>query len=115
MKEMKMGKMRFLEEGRENGDYLASFMRMTWFYVAIWKMIKDKGEMYWRRGLKINAYKSMVLGREERLGCEVLVNGMQLEHVSEFKYLGCVLDKFGTNQAKCWRSVVSGRKSCICH
>ena len=40
--------------------------------------------------LKVNADKSkvMVLGDEERLECEVLVHGTQLEHVSEFKYLG---------------------------
>ena len=30
----------------------------------------------------------MVLGREEGLECEACVEGMRLEHVSEFKYLG---------------------------
>ena len=41
---------------------------------------------------------------------EVLANGMQLEHVSEFKYLGCVLDELGTNEAEHRRKVVSGEK-----
>ena len=31
--------------------------------------------------------------------CEVSVDGVQLEHVSEFKYLGCVLDESGTDEA----------------
>ena len=29
----------------------------------------------------------------KRLECEVYVDGIRLEHVSEFKYLGCVLDE----------------------
>ena len=37
----------------------------------------------------------MVLNREEGLMCEVHVDGIHLEHVSEFKYLGCVLDESG--------------------
>ena len=42
-----------------------------------------------RRVLKINADKSkvMVLNRKEGLECEIRVDGMQLEHMSEFKYL----------------------------
>ena len=52
-----------------------------------------------RRGLNVNASKSkvMVLNEEEGLECEVHVNGIRLEHVSEFKYLGCVLDKSVTD------------------
>ena len=38
-----------------------------------------------RRGLKSMV---VVLGGEEGLECEVCVDGMRLEHVSEFKYLG---------------------------
>ena len=51
-----------------------------------------------RRGLKGNAGKSylMVLGGEKGLECEVCVDRIRLEHVSEFKYLGCVLDESGT-------------------
>ena len=54
-----------------------------------------------RRGLKVNASKRKVmgLGGEEGLECdEVCVDGMRLEHVSEFKYLGCVLEKSGTHE-----------------
>ena len=42
--------------------------------------------------------------------CEVSVNGIRLEHVSEFKYSGCVLDESRTDEAECSREVVSGRK-----
>ena len=42
--------------------------------------------------------------------CEVHVDGIRLEHVSEFKYLGCVLDESGTNGAECSRKVASGRR-----
>ena len=52
----------------------------------------------------------MVLNVEVGLVCEVHVDGICLEHVSEFKYLGCVLDKSGTGGAECNRKVVSGRR-----
>ena len=43
------------------------------------------------RGLKVNAGKSevMVMNREEGLECEVHVDLIRLEHVSEFKYMWC--------------------------
>ena len=65
-----------------------------------------------RRGLKVNAGKSkvMVLGREEGLECEVyVVDGFCLEHVSEFKYLGCVLDELITYKAEYSSYGVVGR------
>ena len=34
-----------------------------------------------------------MLNGEEGLECEVHVDGVCLEHVSEFKYLWCVLDE----------------------
>ena len=37
--------------------------------------------------------KVMVLNGEEGLECEVHVCTIRLEHVSEFKHLGCVLDE----------------------
>ena len=42
-----------------------------------------------KRGLKVNAGKSevMVLNGVEGLECEVSVDRVQLDHVSEFKYL----------------------------
>ena len=45
-----------------------------------------------RRGLKDNAGRSKmtVLNGKEGLECEVHVDGIRLEHVSEFKYLGCL-------------------------
>ena len=65
-----------------------------------------------RRGLKVNAGKSkvIVLGGEEGLECEVCIDGLCLKDVSEFKYLGCVLDELGTDEAKCSRKVASGRR-----
>ena len=41
----------------------------------------------------------MVLNGEEGLECEVHVDGIHLEHVSEFKYLGCILDESATDGA----------------
>ena len=38
------------------------------------------------------------------------IDGICLEHVSEFKYLGCVLDESGSDGAECSRKVASGRK-----
>ena len=65
-----------------------------------------------RRGLKVNAGKSkvMVLSGEEGLECEVHVDGIRLDHVSEFKFLGCVLDESGTDGAECSRKVASERR-----
>ena len=41
----------------------------------------------------------MVLNGEEGLECEFSVDGVRLEPMSEFKYLGCVLDEPGTDEA----------------
>ena len=43
-----------------------------------------------KRGLKVNAGKSkvIVMNREKGLEYEVHIDGVHLEHVSEFKYLG---------------------------
>ena len=65
-----------------------------------------------RRGLKVNAgmSKMMVLNGEERLECEVYVDWIRLEHVSEFKYFGYILEnqvQMGTNVVGRWR--VGGR------
>ena len=35
----------------------------------------------------------MALNEEEGLECEVYDDGVHLEHVSEFKYLGCIFDE----------------------
>ena len=52
----------------------------------------------------------MVLNEEEGLDCEVHIDGIRLEHVSEFKYLRCVLDESGTDGARCSRNMVNGRR-----
>ena len=52
----------------------------------------------------------MLLNGEEGLECEVHVDGIRLEHVSEFKFLRCVLDESGTDGAECSRKVTSGRR-----
>ena len=65
-----------------------------------------------RRGLRVNAGKSkvMVLNGEEGLACEVHIDGIHLEHVLEFKYLGCFLDELCTAGTECSRKVVRGRR-----
>ena len=52
-----------------------------------------------KRGMKVNTGKSkvMVMKGEWRLECHVHVEGIRLEHVSEFKYWVCVLDESGTD------------------
>ena len=57
-------------------------------------MVRRFVEVCRRRGLKVNAskIKVMVLGGEKGLEFEVCVDGICLDHVSEFKYLGCVLN-----------------------
>ena len=47
--------------------------------------------------------KVIVLNGEGRLECEVHVHGICLEHISEFKYRGCVLEESGTEGAECSR------------
>ena len=47
---------------------------------------------------------------EEGLECEVHIDGVHLEHVSEFKYFGCVLEEAGTDGTESSRNVTSGRR-----
>ena len=47
---------------------------------------------------------------EDWLECEVCVDGIRLEHVPEFKYLGWILDESGTDKAECSRKVASRRR-----
>ena len=47
---------------------------------------------------------------KEGLECEVHVNGIHIEYVSEFKYLECVLDESGSYGAECSREVASRRR-----
>ena len=75
------------------------------------RLVERFGRICKRRGLKVNVDKSkvMVIGKE-RTPCRILLDGEQLEQVSEFKYLGYMLDERGTDDAECNRKVVSGRK-----
>ena len=68
-------------------------------------------ELCRKRGLKVNAGKSrvMILNGEDGLECEVSVDGVRLDCVSEFKYLRCVFDKSGIGEDECNRKVVSER------
>ena len=83
----------------ESGDCLASFCGCE----LIWSRVESNSQPYHvelrrRRELKVNVSKGKVkvINGEEGLEREVHVDGVRLEHVSEFKYLGCVLDKSGT-------------------
>ena len=69
-------------------------------------------EVCGRRSLKINAGKSKVMVKDGEMGleCEVCADEIHLEHVSEFKYMGSVLDESGTDEAECRRKVASGRR-----
>ena len=55
----------------------------------------------------------MVLNEEERLKCEIQVDGIRLKHVSKFKYLECVFDESGTDGINCSRKLVSGRRVAV--
>ena len=52
----------------------------------------------------------MELNGEEGLESEVHVDGIRLEHVSEFKYLRCVWNESGTDGAECSRIVTRRRR-----
>ena len=98
LKEVKMG----MGRRGESGDYLAFFMQMRIFV-----------ELCRRRGLKVNAGNSKVLGEEEGLECEVYIDMIRLGHVSEFKYLGCVFDESSMAEAECSKKVASGSRVAV--
>ena len=68
-------------------------------------MVRQFAEMCSKRLLKVNAGKSkvIVMNGEEGPECEAHVDGICLEHVSEFKYFWYVLDESGTDGAECSR------------
>ena len=65
-----------------------SFIMLIHTFMRV--MVGWFAEVCRRRGLKVNAGKSkvMVLNGKEGLKCKVHVDGICLEHVSEFKYWG---------------------------
>ena len=93
--------MRFLGEGREwklpGLLYADDLVPCDVSEEEMSAMVERFAEVCRRRGLKVNAGKSevMVLNGEEGLEHEVPVDRIHLEHVSEFRYLGCVLDESG--------------------
>ena len=52
----------------------------------------------------------MMLGGQEGLQCEVCVEGMRLESLSKFKYLGCNFDEVVIYEAECSRKGARGRR-----
>ena len=64
------------------------------------------------RGLIFNVDKRKVMMShlDEGLKCKIHVVGARLDQMSEFKYLGCVLDESSTDDAKCRRKVAGRRK-----
>ena len=120
MKYLKMGMgrqgVRFLENGR---DWRLSGLFYADDLVLCGESEEDLramagwfAEVCRRRGLKVNVGKSkmLVLNGEEGLECEVHVDGIHLEHVSKFKYLGYVLDESGTEGTECSRKMASRRR-----
>ena len=69
-------------------------------------MVRRFVEVCRRRNLKVNAGNNKVV----MLGGEVCVDGMRLEQVSGFKYLGCVLDESGIGETECRRNMPSGKR-----
>src|SRR5678816_2703914 len=60
-------------------------------------LVERFGKVCKRSGLKVNVYKRKVMVvSEDSPRCEVLLDGEQLEQVSEFIYLGYMLDEMGT-------------------
>ena len=106
--------LRFQEEGREwrlrGVLYSDDLVLCGELEEDLRAMVGRFAELCRRRGLKVNAGKSkvMLLGWEERLECEVCINRTRLEHVWEFKYLGCVLDKSGIHESECNKNGMSG-------
>ena len=68
-------------------------------------------EVWRRRGLKVKAAKSkvMLVGWKERLSVRFVQTNTFRAYL-EFKYLGCVLDESGTDEADFSRKVASGRR-----
>ena len=109
MKKLKIGMgrrgMRFQEEGREwrlpGLLYTDNLFLCGESEEDLRTMVGRCIEVCRRRCLIVNASKSKV----------ILLGGDEgLEHVLEFKYLGCVLDESGTYEVACSRKVPIGRR-----
>ena len=119
MKEVKIGtgrrRVRFKEEGRErilpgllNADDLVfcgeskEDMRVT-----VGRFV----EVYRRRDLKVNVGKNKVMVWVGRRNWSMRLVWIRLEHISEFKYLGCIVDESITDEAEWRRKMASGREA----
>ena len=97
MMKMRMGRrgVRFLEDRRDGRLpgllYAGDLVLWGELEEDLRVMLGWFAEVCSRRGMKVNAGKSkgMVLNGEECLECEMYADGIHLEHVSEFKYVGC--------------------------
>ena len=113
MKEVKMGMgrrgVRFLEDGREWGLpgllYADDLVLCGESDLDLRVMVGQFNVVCRRRELKVYASKSKVME------CEVRVDEIRLDHVSEFKYLGCVLDQTDTDGVECSRKVARGKRA----
>ena len=65
-------------------------------------MVGQFVEVFRKRVLKVNAGEGLVY-----------VDGVCLDYVSEFRYLGCVLDELGTDGAECSRKVAIAIRSLV--
>ena len=105
-----------LEDGRERRVpgilYAGNLVLCGELEEELRAMVGQFVEMCRRRGVKVNAGTSKVIVLNG-LEYEVYVDGIHLEHVSEFQYLGCVLDVSGTDGAGCSRKV--WEEGCWCH
>lgn len=62
--------------------------------------------MYKRRGLKVNGDKDKVIVvSEENMRCRIMLDGGQLGQVSEFKYLGFMLNEKLVGDSVCGKKV----------
>src|SRR5678816_3523316 len=69
-------------------------------------LVERFGRVCKRKGLKVNVDKNKVMVvSEDSPQYEVMLDGEQLKQVSEFKYLGYMLDEKGTDDAGCSRKV----------
>ena len=90
---------RFLDDGREwrlpGFLYARNLVLCIEFEEDLREMVEWFDDVCRRRGLKVNVCKSklIVMNGKEGLKCEVHIDEIHLEHVSEFKYLGRVLDE----------------------
>jgi hypothetical protein len=74
-------------------------------------LVKEFNRVCKRRGLAINVGKSKVMVMNGvDVQCHVEVDGVQLEQVSEFKYLGYMIENKGGDDAECDRKVSNGRR-----